>query len=107
MGIEIGGYTFEGPVPLRAKFLCPCEGVYAILCPSTTPGKYKVVYIGQSRAVNERVDPGHGKWLCFHEACANPRIAFLAMPGSTPLERMVLERRLIRQLKPLCNQRGK
>ena len=100
----IRGLTFEGPYRLGSRFICPCPGVYAILCRGLQ-GRHTILYIGESGRVNERVDSGHHKWSCFHELRGRPLIAFYVMPGSSQRERRAVERELLGRAdyRPPCN----
>ncbi len=116
---RIGNYLFDGPYPLGSEFVCPGEGVYAILCEVPedqvqrvpvdqrvhgSDGRiYVVLYIGETEDVNDRLTSSHQAWDCFHERCASPLVAFHHMPGSTREDRRVVEDELIAQYLPPCN----
>lgn len=110
MSIKYGSYVFDEPV-LFALWSPPNRtGLYAILIPdkSFRPKPFRVIYFGESGNLSERgFFKSHNKYSCWiREAGSeeNLYIAIYLMPDSTPSQRKFIEKLLITQYKPVCNQ---
>ena len=97
MTIHIGKYNFDGPFTDTSK-LKNQSGVYVILC-SNGNSNWKVVDIGESQSVRERVE-NHDREDCWHRQCQSTLA--VAVLYSNQKERMRIEQELRVQYKPPC-----
>lgn len=104
MTIRIRNLVWEGPWKVGTSVDCPDVGLYIILC-QETDNRYRVIYVGQSSEVNERIDSSHHKWDCFFRECPEPLFAYYPMPDSIESERTEKEEHVLQQRKdlPPCN----
>lgn len=98
--ITIGRYTFEGPFS-QTLSLRRQSGVYAILTP-TMGGTYKVVDIGESESVRDRVE-NHNRQLCWNQNKNGSLLCAALYCGA--VERMLIEQELRQQFNPACGKR--
>jgi len=107
MSVNINNYEFSNPVKMDDFEYAEKKGIYIILYE-----KYKenlnMAYIGQSDNLAERGLPwNHTKIDKFKELAGkknNLYISFHNMPHSTPNTRQEIERELIKEYKPPCNE---
>lgn len=98
--ITIGRYTFEGPFSQTTSLRCQ-SGVYAILTP-TVGGSYKVLDIGESESVRDRVET-HDRQPCWVRN-KNGSILYAALYCGA-VDRMRIERELRQQFPLPCGDR--
>ncbi|MCU7859297.1 MAG: hypothetical protein KZQ86_05580 [Candidatus Thiodiazotropha sp. (ex Lucinoma kastoroae)] len=101
MNINIGNYNFYGPFA-SASGLQNQSGVYAILGRNGDSEQWKVVDIGESARVQERV-ANHDRASCWNRK-GHSRIAAAAYYCAEP-QRMNVERVLRSQFDPPCGDR--
>ncbi|GAB4364101.1 MAG: hypothetical protein Kow0060_21090 [Methylohalobius crimeensis] len=101
MGINIGNYNFEGPFTTTAN-LKNQSGVYAILGRNFTSERWKVVDIGESAAVRDRVD-NHDRATCWKRRGHSQLTAAVYYCAQQP--RMRIEQELRNQFNPPCGDR--
>ena len=91
--LRIRGLSFDWPEPVDGAYLCPCEGVYAILSQGEL-GRFRILYFGETGNLHQRIGPSHHKWNCWLSHTDDPWIAFYPLPGSTAAERREIEQEL-------------
>tara|TARA_R110002110_G_scaffold62939_4_gene175260 strand:+ start:461 stop:766 length:306 start_codon:yes stop_codon:yes gene_type:complete len=101
MSITIGNYNFEGPYDSAAQ-LQNRSGVYAILGRSGSADQWKMVDIGESSGVSERVN-NHDRAPCWKGR--GYRHLSAAAYYCAERERMAVERVLRTQYNPPCGDR--
>jgi len=114
LGIVYCEATFSAPTPLvragaLATFIRPIvmPGLYAILSPDANwrPQAYRLLYVGQSESIYERVGPQHHKFDEWFRAASGPVYkAFYGMILSTEQERCAPETNIIESYNPPLNQ---
>lgn len=101
--MNVGGYYFTEPVPVRDGIDCPCAGVYIIVGKRSWETNWSAIYVGQTSNVERRVGPSHHKWVCWHSQSPSPHVIFHEMRYSTEDQRRAVESALIQLLNPPCN----
>lgn len=103
--IQLLRFDFRGPYPFPPTVMPPFKGIYAILASGMGILRDRLLYIGETTNMSERVCDSHercgdwkreakGRQLCF---------AYLSTPGWTDEERKNVEEALIRAYDPPCN----
>jgi len=111
MTITWGKIQFDGPYPI-SKWDPPCKAaIYAIMIrpdPENKPNEYRIIYFGESGNLSERgfyrSHDKYGCWISQAGSDANLHIAIHPMPNSTEKDRREVEKKLILQYKPKCNE---
>lgn len=102
MSIRIGKYVFEGPYT-NTQLLKNNSGVYAILCNGGQ--SRKVVDIGESATVKERVD-SHDRKVCWTRNCEKTlEVAVHYTPHLQQAGRTAIEQELRLEYRPPCGER--
>lgn len=111
MTISIGKYNFEGSYQFKLFNPKNVQGIYAILIPGSTPGKYLLIYIGQSSDFSNRgIDNTHHAYSCWIKQAKTEQnlfVAFLNLTGYSEQQRKNIEEELIAEFQPTCNMVGK
>lgn len=100
------GLPFAGPTPLALAPKYNWGGLYAIMVldVSGTPRPYRVIYIGESGDMAQRVGTSHEKfasWVRVAGSASRLHVAFHTIANQA--ERRAAESRLIAYYKPECN----
>jgi hypothetical protein len=113
MSVTIGGYEFDDPEPLDGwdpPYRAGIYAIWAVALPaaiSLLSRDYRVLYIGQSANMSDRVSSNREHRPCW-EALTGPDeglyVATRLTPETSVMYRGVLERGLIRRLAPPCNE---
>ena len=101
MSITIGKYSFEGPFTDTAS-LKNQSGVYVVLCQSGQSNHSKVVDVGESGDVRNRVE-NHDRKDCWRRNCTGT-LAF-AVYYCDAASRIRIESELRKQYNPPCGER--
>lgn len=103
MGIEISGYSFEGPYT-NTGYLKNEQGVYAILDKQPS-GTWTVIDVGESEDVKDRVE-NHDRKDCWERNRQGTLgVAVLYTRGWTSSQRRILEERIREAFSPACGVR--
>lgn len=104
MSIALAGYPFLGPYSSTAA-LENRSGVYAILTP-TQNGRYKVLDVGESHAVRERVE-SHERTSCWQRNATRRGIRYAAYytPHLQQPGRKKIEEKIREKYDPPCGER--
>lgn len=97
---------FAGPSPLASAATFNYGGLYAILTPdsSWSPLPYRLLYLGESGKLSDRVRTGHEKYASWARAAGGAGrlyVAFHIIENQT--ERRATESKLIAHYRPECN----
>jgi hypothetical protein len=97
---------FAGPYFLASASILTYGGLYAILVPdaSSRPKPYRLVYIGESGNLSERVctsHENHSSWVRAAGGASGLYVAFHYITDQTA--RRATEKRVIAYYKPECN----
>lgn len=103
MGIQISGYSFEGPYT-GTGYLRHEQGVYSILDKRVT-GKWVVIDVGESEDVKDRIENHERKPCWERNRQGELGVAVLYTPGWTAEQRRILEGRVRDAFSPACGVR--
>ena len=101
MSIQIGNYTFEGPFTNPAS-LKNVSGVYGVLARSWSGNGHKVIDIGESATVSDRVS-NHDRSTCWTRN-RQAGLSYAAFYCDQPT-RIRVEQGLRKQFNPVCGDR--
>ncbi|VGO12712.1 hypothetical protein PDESU_01266 [Pontiella desulfatans] len=101
MGIQIGSYNFEGPYTSTSN-LRNSSGVYSILGRNSEAETWKVVDIGESQEVKERIE-NHDRKPCWQRR--GYRTITVAAHYTSAAQRMRIEKELRAKFDPPCGKR--
>jgi hypothetical protein len=108
-GIYFRDRRFSEPLPFHSAITIPTQGIYAILVRDEgfTPRPFQVIYFGESDRLARCVTAQHesyGEWVRQARG-AGLYVAFYNTAGTPSRQRKELEKLLIQDYNPLCNQR--
>ena len=101
MSIQVGAYNAEGPYD-NVIHLRKASGVYVILGSSTPGVNWKVLDVGESHDVHERVS-NHDRANCWKRS--GHSVIAVAPIYAAEAQRMQIERELRHQYNPPCGDR--
>jgi len=108
-GIYFRDCRFSEPSPFSSAITIPSQGIYAILVRDEgfTPRPFHVIYFGESDKLARRVNAQHESYADWMRQArgAGLYVAFYNTAGTLARQRKELERQLIQEYNPPCNQR--
>jgi hypothetical protein len=108
-GIYFRDRRFSEPSPFNSANTIPSQGIYAILVHDEgfTPRPFQIIYFGESDRLAQRVNPlheGYVEWVRQARGAAL-YVAFYNTAGTPSRQRKELEKLLIQDCNPPCNNR--
>lgn len=102
---------FDGPISMEEWTPPRCATIYAIMIKPDSrnrPNTFRIIYFGESENLSERgFYNSHHKYSCWHENASEINsdifIGIYRMPNSTEERRKEIERSLINDYNPVCN----
>jgi hypothetical protein len=106
-GIQYLSYKFTEPRLLGYGLTPPVQGLYAIVTPDASfkPRPFKLLYIGETENLNDRVTTSHEKCEDWKRAAGTGQIfvAYFGTIGMANQHRKTIEGELIAHYNPPCN----
>jgi hypothetical protein len=109
-GIYFRDRRFSEPSPFNSANTIPSQGIYAILVRDEgyTPRPFQIIYFGESDKLARRVNPLHEsyeEWVRQARGAAL-YVAFYNTAGTPNRQRKELQKQLIEDYNPPCNERN-